>query len=195
MRRGAGWTDGTSLPACPGRRPRGVPQLVQSGIELVDLGDEVLLVPEEQLRPHLLVDAGDAGQIAEGVARVLAERRVVVGAHEADGDGVAELADVADHLVVLLHRQGADVAEASTSASSFATGRLGGVLLGGGDDEVGRGKADLGGVLDAGGLTACHRVAGDELHTLRTHGLHRLHKAGLDAGDVGKDASGLMRWP
>ena len=25
MRRGAGWTDGTSLPACPGRRPRGRP--------------------------------------------------------------------------------------------------------------------------------------------------------------------------
>ena len=58
-------------------------------------------------------------------------------------------------------------------------------------DEVGRGKADLGGVLDAGSLTACHRVAGDELHTLRTHGLHRLHKAGLDAGDIGKDAAGL----
>ena len=46
-------------------------------------------------------------------------------------------------------------------------------------------------MLDAGGLTACHRVAGDELHALRTHGLHRLHKAGLDAGDVGKDAAGL----
>ena len=25
MRRGAGWTDGTSLPACPGHRPRGRP--------------------------------------------------------------------------------------------------------------------------------------------------------------------------
>ena len=47
------------------------------------------------------------------------------------------------------------------------------------------------GVLDAGSLTACHRVAGDELHTLRTHGLHRFHKAGLDAGDIGKDAAGL----
>ena len=170
----------------------GVPQLVQSGIELVDLSDEVLLVPEEQLRPHLLVDAGDAGQIAEGVACVLAERRVVVCTHEADGDGVAELADVADHLVVLLHRQGADVAEAQHLGQLFCPlDGLGGVLFGGGDDEVGRGKADLGGVLDAGSLTACHRVAGDELHTLRTHGLHRLHKAGLDAGDIGKDAAGL----
>ena len=48
-------------------------------------------------------------------------------------------------------------------------------------------------MLDAGGLAARHRVAGNELHTRRAHRLHRLHKAGLDAGDVGEDAAGLEK--
>ena len=47
------------------------------------------------------------------------------------------------------------------------------------------------GVLHAGSLAACHRVAGNELHARRAHGLHRLHKAGLYAGNIGKDAAGL----
>ena len=66
-----------------------------------------------------------------------------------------------------------------------------GVLFGGSDDEVCRGKIHLGGVLHAGGLAACHGVAGNELHPRRAQGLHRLHKAGLDAGNIRKDAPGL----
>ena len=66
-----------------------------------------------------------------------------------------------------------------------------GVLFGGGDNEVCRGKIHLGGVLHAGSLAACHGVAGDELHPRRAQRLHRLHKAGLDAGNIRKDAPGL----
>ena len=76
---------------------KGVAHLVQRPAELVDLGDEVFLVPEEQLRPHLIVDACNAGQVPEGISGVLAQRGIVVGAHQADGDGVAQLADIADH--------------------------------------------------------------------------------------------------
>ena len=95
---------------------------------------------------------------------------------------------------MLLHGQGADVAEAQHLSQLLCPlDRLGGVLLGGGDDEVGRGKVDLRRVLDAGGLTARHRMASDELHPCRAHRLHRLHKAGLDAGDIGKDAAGLEK--
>ena len=34
-------------------------------------------------------------------------------------------------------------------------------------------------------------MTGDELHTVRAEGLHRLHKAGLDAGHIREDAAGL----
>ena len=68
---------------------------------------------------------------------------------------------------------------------------LGGVLLRRGDDEVGGGKVDLRRVLYAGGLPARHGVAGDELHPCRAHRLDGLHKAGLHARDVRKDAPGL----
>ena len=105
---------------------------------------------------------------------------------------MAQLAHIADHLVVLLHRQGADVVEAQHFGQVLCPlDGFGRVLFRGGDDEVGRGKVHLGGVLHAGSLTACHRVAGDELHARRAHGLHRLHKAGLYAGNIGKDAAGL----
>ena len=74
---------------------------------------------------------------------------------------------VSDTHLMCIRDRGADVAEAQHLGQLFCSlDSLGGVLLGGGDDEVGRGKADLGGVLDAGSLTACHRVAGDELHAL-----------------------------
>ena len=66
-----------------------------------------------------------------------------------------------------------------------------GVLFGGGDDEVCRGKIYLGGVLHAGSLAACHGVAGNELHPRRAQCLHRLHKAGLYAGNIRKDAPGF----
>ena len=105
---------------------------------------------------------------------------------------MAQLADVADHFVVLLHGQGADVLEAQHLRQLLCPlDGLRGVLVGGGDDEVGRGKVHLGSVLHAGGLTACHGVAGNELHPCRAHGLHRLHKAGLDAGHIREDAAGL----
>ena len=64
-------------------------------------------------------------------------------------------------------------------------------FFGGGDNEVCRGKIHLGGVFHAGSFAACHGVAGNELHARRAHGLHRLHKAGLYAGNIGKDAAGL----
>ena len=66
-----------------------------------------------------------------------------------------------------------------------------GVLFGGSDDEVCRGKIHLGSVLHAGSLAACHGVAGNELHPCRAQCLHRLHKAGLDARNIRKDTPGL----
>ena len=87
---------------------------------------------------------------------------------------MAQLADVADHLIVLFHGQGADVLEAQHLRQLLCPlDGLRGVLVGGGDDEVG------------------HGVTGDELHTVRAEGLHRLHKAGLDAGHIREDAAGL----
>ena len=56
-------------------------------------------------------------------------------------------------------------------------------------------KFHLGGVLHAGSLAARHRVAGNELHACRAHGLHRLHKAGLYAGHIRENAAGLEQMP
>lgn len=80
---------------------------LSSGIELVDLADQVLFVHKNSSAQHLSLMRYNAGQqITEGVAGVLAQRRVIVGAHQAStGDGMAQLAHIADHLVVLLHRQ------------------------------------------------------------------------------------------
>ena len=105
---------------------------------------------------------------------------------------MAQLADIADHPVMLLHGQGADVFEAQHLGQLSDPGDgLRGILPGRGDDEVRRGKIHLGGVFHAGGLAACHRMAGDELDPCRAEGLHRLHQAGLDAGHIREDAAGL----
>ena len=42
----------------------------------------------------------------------------------------------------------------------------------------------------AAGLTAGHGVAGNELHALRQHLLHRLHHAALYAGNIGYQRAG-----
>ncbi|MDV5043061.1 hypothetical protein R2O95_14405, partial [Faecalibacterium duncaniae] len=51
LRRGRG--GGYFLQFFPVIGHKGVAHLVQRPAELVDLGDEVFFVPEEQLRPHL----------------------------------------------------------------------------------------------------------------------------------------------
>ena len=105
---------------------------------------------------------------------------------------MAELAHIADHLVVLLHRQGADVLEAQHLRQlSGPLDGLRGVLFRWGNDEVGRGKVDLGGMLHAGSLPARHGVAGDEFHAVRAQGLDGLHQPGFDARDIGEDAAGF----
>ena len=70
-----------------------------------------------------------------------------------------------------------------------------GVLVGGGDDEIGRGKVDLGAVGDAAGFAARHRVAGDKLRPLGQSGLHRLHHAALHAGNIRHHRAGLDQMP
>src|SRR5699024_8307294 len=132
---------------------QGLPQLAQRFVKLVDLGDQVFAVPQKQLGPHGLVDPGDSGQVAERVAGVLAQGAVVVGAHQADRNGVAQLADIADHPVVLGGGQGGDVLKAQHLGQlGDPDDGPGGVLGGGGDDKVGGGEVDLRRVLDAGGL-------------------------------------------
>ena len=107
---------------------------------------------------------------------------------------MAELADIADHPVMLLHGQGADMLEAQHLGQlPGPLNGLRGVLFRGGHNEVGRGKIHLGGVLHAGGLTARHGVAGNELHARPAHGLNGLHQTGLYARHIGKDAALLQQ--
>ena len=98
---------------------------------------------------------GNPRQIAEGVARVVRQLRVIGRAHQADGNGMAELADVADHVVVLGGGQHADALEAQLRGQVAAPvdARLA-VLFRRGDDEVCGGKVDLGAVGDAARLAA-----------------------------------------
>ena len=109
---------------------------------------------------------------------------------------MAQLADVADHLIMLFHGQGADVLESQHLGQLLRPrDARRSVLLRGGDDEVRRGEVHLRRVLHAGSLPPRHGVTGDELHTVRAKGLHRLHKAGLDAGHIREDAAGLEEGP
>ena len=98
---------------------------------------------------------------------------------------MAELADIADHVVVLGGGQHADALEAQLRGQVAAPvdARLA-VLFRRGDDEVCGGKVDLGAVGDAARLAARHRVAGDKFHTLRQGGLHRLDHTALDTGHI-----------
>ena len=72
---------------------------------------------------------------------------------------MAKLADIADHMVMLGGGQDADPLKAQLLGQIAAPVDAGlRVLIGGRDDEVGGGKADLGAVGDAARLTAGHRV-------------------------------------
>ena len=88
--------------------------------------------------PHRVVDARDPGQVAETVAGVVDQVPVVGTGHQRHGDTVGELGEEPDHLVVLLGRQDADLAETEDAPEILAPlDRLGGVLVGRGDDVVG----------------------------------------------------------
>ena len=107
---------------------------------------------------------------------------------------MAKLADIADHMIMLGGGQDADPLKAQLLGQIAAPVDAGlRVLIGGRDDEVGGGKADLGAVGDATRLTAGHRVAGDELDPLRQGGLHRLHHAALYAGHIGDRRAGAYQ--
>ena len=107
---------------------------------------------------------------------------------------MAKLADIADHMVMLGGGQDADPLKAQLLGQIAAPVDAGlRVFIGGRDDEVGGGKADLGAVGDAARLTAGHRVAGDELNPLRQGGLHRLHHAALYAGHIGDHRAGAYQ--
>ena len=78
----------------------------------VDLGGEDLAVVEEELAPKPCVDPGDPGQIPEGIAGVFCQARVVIGQHQAHGNGMGKLAHIADHLIMLRRGKAGDMGKA-----------------------------------------------------------------------------------
>ena len=75
--------------------------IVQTALELANLLNQGAFVGEKQFAPQRLVDVGNAGEVPKGIARVIHKVFVRVGVHQADGNGMRQLADVANHLIVL----------------------------------------------------------------------------------------------
>ena len=61
-----------------------------------------VLVKQEQLTPHTIVDTRDTRQIAERVTGVILQLFVVIASHQAHRDAVRQLRNETDQLVVLL---------------------------------------------------------------------------------------------
>ena len=73
--------------------------------ELIHGIEEHILIEQEQLAPHIIIDPGDPGQIPEGIAGVVLQLFPVVAGHQRDRDTVGELGNKADHFIVLFRRK------------------------------------------------------------------------------------------
>ena len=82
--------------------------------------EQRVLVGDEKLAPHQIVDPRDPGQVAEGISREFFHVFLVVAGHERNGDTMRQLRQETDHLVMLLRGQRGDAGEPEQSADLHA---------------------------------------------------------------------------
>ena len=178
--------DGLAVVSCDG-----VAVVLQVADEAVDLGEEVVLVIQEDLAPHTVVQGGDTGHVPEGAC---GEALVTGGGLTTDvggGEDVGQLGGAGDDGVVLLGGDLGDAAEAQGEEVVGDVGHRGLGLLGVGGDDHGCALVEIGlGGFVAPAFSARHGVAAYEGEAVLLRELLALGADGsLDAAAVHDDGT------
>ena len=167
-----------------------VAQLLEFACKQVHLLEQLCFVFKKQFRPHIFVDAGNAGEVAEGVSGVIDHMMGFLAVHQCHCNAVGKLREETYHLVVLLWAEAGYLTEPEVPGNGFDSAYcLLAVALGWGEYEI-RPLEDIGiAVLDSIHLAPRHRVGRNELQVWTEHPLNLGNYPAFHSGDIGKDGT------